>query len=85
MQWVLLADGEIAPVIAAMNGRRRHGAKSKHQLQGDGSGAKNPHLENVVDSKVQSGGDAKLFRRIEAQGQFASPDMKHLQLQISDY
>ncbi|XP_023806546.1 bromodomain adjacent to zinc finger domain protein 2B isoform X3 [Oryzias latipes] len=67
LQWVLLADGEIAPVIAAMNGRRRHGAKSKHQLQGDGSGAKNPHLENVVDSKVQSGGDAKLFRRIEAQ------------------
>ncbi|RVE58023.1 hypothetical protein OJAV_G00205360 [Oryzias javanicus] len=67
LQWVLLADSEIAPVITAMNGRRRNGAKSERQLQGDGSVAKNPHPENVADGKVQSVGDAKLFRKIEAQ------------------
>lgn len=56
LQWVLLAEEEIAPAILAMDGRRSRCAKPEHQGAAVGDG----HTQDV--------NNAKLLRKLEAQG-----------------
>lgn len=56
LQWVLLAEEEIAPAIVAMDGRRSRCAKAEHQ----GGAAGDGHTQDVSN--------AKLLRKLEAQG-----------------
>lgn len=56
LQWVLLAEEEIAPAIIGMDGRRSRCAKSEHQVAMVGDG----HTQDV--------NNAKLLRKLEAQG-----------------
>lgn len=56
LQWVLLAQEEIAPAIVAMDGRRSRCAKPEHQGAAVGDG----HTQDV--------NNAKLLRKLEAQG-----------------
>lgn len=56
LQWVLLAEEEIAPAIVAMDGRRSRCAKPEHQAAAVGDG----HTQDVHN--------AKLLRKLEAQG-----------------
>lgn len=56
----MLADEEIVPCIIAMDGRRQR--KAQCQPAADGLEAKPcPHLQDVTD--------AKLLRKLEAQGE----------------
>lgn len=55
----MLTEEEIAPTIIAMDGRRSRCAKSEHQLMAMG------------DGRFQDVNNAKLIRKLEAQGQFA--------------
>lgn len=55
LQWVLLAEEEIAPTIVAMDGRRSR-VKPEHQVAALGDG----HSQDV--------NNAKLLRKLEAQG-----------------
>lgn len=56
LQWVLLAEEEIGPAILAMDGRRSRCAKPEHQGAAVGDG----HSQDV--------NNAKLLRKLEAQG-----------------
>lgn len=74
LQWFLLPEEEIAPSIIAMDGRRSRRTKSEHQPTGDGTGDRGwkGHLPNVSEPNLQEVSDAKLLRKLEAQGQFIS-------------
>ncbi|XP_041806612.1 bromodomain adjacent to zinc finger domain protein 2B isoform X3 [Chelmon rostratus] len=69
LQWFLLAEGEIAPSIIAMDGRRSRCTKSDHQPIGDGAGARQwkSHPLNIGENNFQDVSDAKLLRKLEAQ------------------
>lgn len=73
LQWALLAEEEIAPSIIAMDGRRSRCTKSEHQAMviGDGAGARQwkSHPLNIGENNFQDVSDAKLLRKLEAQGQ----------------
>lgn len=55
LQWVLLAEEEIAPAIVAMDGRRSRCAKPEHQGAAGGG-------------QSQDVNDTKQLRKLEAQG-----------------
>ncbi|XP_069558573.1 bromodomain adjacent to zinc finger domain protein 2B-like isoform X2 [Brachyistius frenatus] len=69
LQWVLLAEDEIAPSIIAMDGRRGRRSKFEHQPTVDGIGARQwkSHPLNVGENNFQDISDAKLLRKLEAQ------------------
>lgn len=69
----MLAEEDIAPSIIAMDGRRSRCTKSEHQLIGEGTGARQwkSHPVNIVENNFQDVSDAKLLRKLEAQGEFA--------------
>nr|XP_046259422.1 bromodomain adjacent to zinc finger domain protein 2B-like isoform X2 [Scatophagus argus] len=69
LQWYLLAEEEIAPIIIAMDGRRSRCMKSEPQPIGDGAGARQwrTHPLNVGENNFQDVSDAKLLRKLEAQ------------------
>lgn len=68
LQWVLLAEGEIAPAIVAMDGRRSRCAKPEHQVAAAAAA--------VGDGSTQDVHNAKLLRKLEAQGVSAKGDVK---------
>lgn len=74
LQWFLLSEEDIAPSIIAMDGRRSRQTKSEHQPTGDGTGARPwmGQLRDVGEPNLQDVSDAKLLRKLEAQGQFTS-------------
>lgn len=76
LQWVLLAVDEIAPSIIALDGRRSRCTKSEPQVMviGHGTGARQwkSHPLNIGENNIQDASDAKLLRKLEAQGQSAS-------------
>lgn len=67
----MLAEDEIAPSIIAMDGRRSRRTKSERQASGDGSRAMQwkPYPLNGAENNFQEISDAKLLRKLEAQGQ----------------
>ncbi|XP_040913067.1 bromodomain adjacent to zinc finger domain protein 2B isoform X2 [Toxotes jaculatrix] len=69
LQWFLLAEEEIAPIIIAMDGRRSRRLKSEPQPTVDGSGARQwkAHHLNVGENNFQDVSNAKLLRKLEAQ------------------
>lgn len=74
LQWFLLAEDEITPSIIAMDGRRSRCTKSENQSIGEASGARQwkSHRLNIGENNFPDVSDAKLLRKLEAQGQFAS-------------
>lgn len=76
MQWVLLPEEEIGPSIIALDGRRSRSTKSEPQVMviGHGTGARQweSHPLNIGENNIQDVSDAKLLRKLEAQGQPAS-------------
>lgn len=70
----MLAEEEIGPCIIAMDGRRSRCTKSERQLIGDGTVTRQlkSHPPNIRENNFQDVSDAKLLRKLEAQGQFAS-------------
>ena len=70
LQWCLLTEEEIVPSIIAMDGRRSRHNKSENQQAVDGSGArsKKGHPPNVADIHLHDANEAKLLRKLEAQG-----------------
>lgn len=72
LQWCLLAEEEIAPSIIAMDGRHNRRPKSEHEITGDATGANQwkDHPLNISENNFEDVRDAKLLRRLEAQGQF---------------
>ncbi|XP_041662878.1 bromodomain adjacent to zinc finger domain protein 2B isoform X2 [Cheilinus undulatus] len=69
LQWFLLTEEEIAPIIIAMDGRRSRSAKSEHQGTGDGTAGRQwqSHSVNNGENNFQDVSDAKLLRKLEAQ------------------
>ncbi|XP_033473301.1 bromodomain adjacent to zinc finger domain protein 2B isoform X4 [Epinephelus lanceolatus] len=69
LQWVLLAEEEIAPSIIAMDGRRSRCTQSERQPIGDGNGSRQwkSHPLSIGENSFQDVGDAKLLRKLEAQ------------------
>lgn len=79
LQWVLLKEEEIIPRILAMEGRRGRPPSSEHlqqqQQQSPGEGSQGRRRKgrppNVGASDFPSPSEAKLLRKLEAQGGFA--------------
>lgn len=57
-----------------MDGRRSRSTKSEHQVMGDVTAARQwqTHPVNMGENNFQDVSDAKLLRKLEAQGQFIS-------------
>lgn len=74
MQWFLLAEEEIASSIIAMDGRHNRRPKAEPEITGDANGVKQwkDHPLNIGENSFQDVRDAKLLRKLEAQGQFTS-------------
>lgn len=72
LQWVLLAQEEIAPTIIAMDGRHHRRPKSDETAaEAFGVREMKDHLKlNIDKSNFQNVRDVKLLRKLEAQGQF---------------
>lgn len=68
LQWFLLAEDEIASRIVAMVGRRSHGKRSELQSTPKVPGVR--YLHPVGENNLQYTNDAKLMRKLKAQGQF---------------
>lgn len=68
LQWFMLAEEEISPSIIAMDGRHNRRPKAEHETTGDANGANQwkDHPLNIGEDVR----DAKLLRKLEAQGQF---------------
>ncbi|KAM3607451.1 uncharacterized protein V6R79_008004 [Siganus canaliculatus] len=68
LQWHLLAEDEIAPIIIAMDGRRGRAAKSERHPIGDGpEAAQWSHPRVMGENNFPDVSDAKLLRKLEAQ------------------
>lgn len=75
LQWSLLNEDEVIPRILAMEGRRGHPPKPEHQRRGDEgprSRRSKGRLPNVGEADFPGATDAKLLRKLEAQGGFSS-------------
>lgn len=70
----MLAEEQIAPCIIAMDGRRSRRLKSEHQSTADGTGAQQlkSHPLSAGENNFQDVNNAKLLRKLEAQGQLLS-------------
>ncbi|XP_037542866.1 bromodomain adjacent to zinc finger domain protein 2B [Nematolebias whitei] len=66
LQWFLLAEDEIASRIVAMVGRRSHGKRSELQSSSIVPGVR--YLHPVGENNLQNFNDAKLMRKLKAQG-----------------
>lgn len=72
LQWFMLAEDEIVPSIIAMDGRRSRHTQSEHQMTGDDTVVRHPHPKRSGENNFRSVSDAKMLRKLEAQGQLAS-------------
>lgn len=66
LQWFLLAEDEIASRIVAMVGRRSHSKRSEQKSTPKGAGVR--YLHPVGENNLQDANDAKLMRKLMAQG-----------------
>uniref|UniRef100_A0A1A7ZZ26 Bromodomain adjacent to zinc finger domain, 2B n=1 Tax=Nothobranchius furzeri TaxID=105023 RepID=A0A1A7ZZ26_NOTFU len=63
LQWLLLAEDEVAPSTTSVDGRRTHRLKLEHQSIPDDTGVRCP----LTGNRLQDANDAKLLRKLEAQ------------------
>lgn len=80
LQWCLLKEEEVVPRILAMEGQRGRVKSLEFQSSDDPahSHSRKRRSVNAHDAELVNAVDAKLLRRLEAQGKIESPHANHM-------